>query len=73
MKFHGMCPSGLFLKEVVITQHLLPLGIESSNPNLELALIWEFHKARCTFLGLHNKDCSILGSMLGSPYFGELP
>ena len=30
MKFHGMCPSGLFLKVLVITQHLLPFGIESS-------------------------------------------
>ena len=23
--------------------------------------------------GPHNKDCSILGSILGSPYFGKLP
>ena len=25
------------------------------------------------FEGPHNKDCSILGSILGSPYFGKLP
>ena len=25
------------------------------------------------FRGADNKDCSILGSILGSPYFGKLP
>ena len=25
------------------------------------------------FKGPNNKDCSILGSILGSPYFGKLP
>ena len=25
------------------------------------------------FRGLHNKDYSILGPILGSPYFGKLP
>ena len=25
------------------------------------------------FGGLHNKDYNILGSILGSPYFGKLP
>ena len=24
-------------------------------------------------MGVHSKDCSILGSILGSPYFGKLP
>ena len=33
-----------------------------------------FAKIRATFFGgSHNKDCSILGSILGSPYFGKLP
>ena len=27
----------------------------------------------CLFGGPHNKDYSILGSTLGSPYFGKLP
>ena len=36
--------------------------------------IWEFPKIRGTLLrGPHNKDYSILGSILGSPYFGKLP
>ena len=30
--------------------------------------IWGFPKIRGTF---NNKACSILGSILGSPYFGE--
>ena len=33
-----------------------------------------FPKIRGTFFGgPHNKDYSILGSLLGSPYFGKLP
>ena len=32
-------------------------------------LIWGFPKIR----GTHNKDYSILGSILGSPYLGKLP
>ena len=36
--------------------------------------IWGFPKIRGTlFGGLHNKAFSILGSILGSPYFGKLP
>ena len=36
--------------------------------------IWGFTKIRGTFLGGHNnKGYSILGSILGSPYFGKLP
>ena len=36
---------------------------------------WGFPKIRGTFFwgGPHNKDYSILGSILGSPYFGKLP
>ena len=35
---------------------------------------WGFPKIRGTFLrGPHNKDHSILGSILESPYFGKLP
>ena len=36
--------------------------------------IWGFPKIRGTiFRGFHKKDCSILGSIWGSPYFGKLP
>ena len=35
---------------------------------------WGFPKIKGTlFGGPHNKDYSILGSILGSPYFGKLP
>ena len=35
---------------------------------------WGFPKIRGTILGgYYNKDYSILGSILGSPYFGKLP
>ena len=38
------------------------------------AFIWGFPKIRGNlFGGPYNKDYSILGSILGSPYFGELP
>ena len=37
-------------------------------------MVWGFPKIRGTFLeGPNNKDYSILGSILGSPYFGKLP
>ena len=37
-------------------------------------VIWWFPKIRGTFLGCpHNKDYSILGSILGSPDFGKVP
>ena len=32
-----------------------------------------FPKVGYHFGGLYNKDYSILGSILGSPYFGKLP
>ena len=32
-----------------------------------------FLKLGVPFWGPNNKDCSILGSILGSPYFGKLP
>ena len=39
-----------------------------------LVLKWGFPKIMGTFLGGPNKkDYSILGSILGSPYFGKLP
>ena len=35
---------------------------------------WGFPKIRGTFFGVpHNKDYSILGSILGLPYFGKQP
>ena len=35
---------------------------------------WGFPKIRGTlFESPNNKDCNILGSILGSPYFGKLP
>ena len=35
---------------------------------------WGFPKIRVTFLGgPHNKDYSILGSILGPPYLRKLP
>ena len=37
-------------------------------------VLWEFPKIRGTFLGVpFNKDYSILGSILGFPYFGKVP
>ena len=33
---------------------------------------WGFPQIRGTFLGVPYKDFSILGSTLGSPYFGKL-
>ena len=42
--------------------------------SLEWPSIWEFPKIRgYHFGGPHNKDYSILGPILGSPYFGKLP
>ena len=36
--------------------------------------MWEFPKIRGALFGdPYNKDYSILGSILGSPYFGKLP
>ena len=36
--------------------------------------MWGFPKIRGTFFGgPHNKDYNILGSILGSTYFGKLP
>ena len=36
--------------------------------------MWDFPKIRGTIpRGPHNKDYSILGSILGSPYLGKLP
>ena len=38
------------------------IGIYGVSPN------WGY-----LFGGPYNKDCSVLGSILGSPYFGKLP
>ena len=35
--------------------------------------IWRFKIMGTFFGGPYNKDYSILGSILGSPYFGKLP
>ena len=40
--------------------------------NVDPHATWGFPKIRGTFLG-PNKDYSMLGSILGSPYFGKLP
>ena len=46
----------------------MPYTLNPTNPK------WGFPKIRDTlFGGLHNKDYSILGSILGSPYLGKLP
>ena len=37
----------------------------------QIAVCWGFQGY--LFGGLHNKDYNILGSILGSPYFGKLP
>ena len=66
---------------VLKDQHLLeieePNGVlvetAALQPNCD-TLIWGFPKIRGTIFGSpHNKDYSILGSILGSPYFGKLP
>ena len=42
--------------------------------HLGLTLTWGFPNIMGTlFGGPHNKDFSILGSILGYPYFGKLP
>ena len=40
---------------------------------LKLYGIWGFPKIRYLSRGPKNKDYSILGPILGSPYFGKLP
>ena len=39
----------------------------------DAVFIWGFPKIRGTFLGVPIIRISILGSILGSPYFGKLP
>ena len=44
------------------------------SPRLKKGTMWGFPKIRGTLIGgPHNKDYSILGSILGSPNFGKLP
>ena len=46
----------------------------SSGTKLPVRSIWGVLKIQgYHFGGLHKKDCSILGSILGFPYFGKLP
>ena len=40
---------------------------------MEFAHVWGFPKIRVPFGGPCKKDYSILGFILGSPYFGKLP
>ena len=55
---------------ILTTTHLVLFW---AYPWLVLA-IWGFPIIMDTFLGgSYNKDCSVLGSILGSPYFGKLP
>ena len=42
--------------------------IEATYHHLEISQNYGYH-----FKGSHNKDYSIWGSILGSPYFGEVP
>ena len=43
-------------------------------PSSKLGYIWRFPKIRGTlFGGPHSKDYNILGSILESPYLGNLP
>ena len=43
-------------------------------PGLVLGIVYgSFPKLGVPFWGPNNKDYSILGSILGSPYFGKLP
>ena len=46
-------------RRLTLTSPLSDLGVSQN---------WGYH-----FRGPHNKDYSILGSILGSPHFGKLP
>ena len=60
----------LWLFAAFHASHLIKISLQ---PSLPTASIREFPKIRGTFLGPRNKDYSIWGSILGSPYFGKLP
>ena len=50
--------------------HIMEFGSSAATLNSK----WGFPRIRGNFLGgTHNKDYSILRSILGSPYFGKLP
>ena len=49
-------------------EHVSPL-LSSTQPEI----FWGFPKLGVSVSGLYNKDYSIRGSILGSPYFGKLP
>ena len=73
---HRSNPSCPYYKTTYSESSPDPTGM---NANLSLTggfgfKIWGFPKIRCTLLGgPHNKEYSILGSRLGSPYFGKEP
>ena len=49
------------------------LGAPLQGGNRGCIRIWRFPKIRGTLIGCpQKKDCGILGSILGSPYFGKL-
>ena len=63
---------GLFWQFPVVVEALT--GCWSLTDNELLGGYGGFPKLGVPFLGdPHNKDYSILGSILGSPYFGKLP
>ena len=49
-----------------------PLDLEGS-PRTHKTLNGDFPKLGVPFGGPYDKDYTILGSILGSPYFGKLP
>ena len=52
----------------------IPINRHPLNPCFSSQFTWGFTKIRGTlFRGPYNKDYSILGSILGFPYFGKLP
>ena len=55
---------------------MLPAAQGSSECAMGTGSIWDVEVSQndgYLIGGPHNKDCSILGSILGSPYFGKLP
>ena len=51
----------------------MALRRDSSQGEQSGFLMWGFPKIMGTFLGVPIMEYSILGSILGSPYFGKLP
>ena len=58
----------------ITARHMLPeSGGSLSRQDKQQAVIRSFPKLGLLLGGPFNKDHSILGSTLGSPYFGKLP